>query len=61
MIDKKDMPTWIYLQRVPDAADSWDGHSEFENLGEMTWCVDKINDSDIRYVLDNSQLKGLDR
>ena len=41
----KDMPNIIYLQ-IQDEI------SEFDDLGECTWCVDKINDSDIKYILE---------
>ena len=44
MIKKKDMPKKIYIQIE-------DHLGEFDELGEATWCVDKINDSDIEYVL----------
>ena len=44
MIAHKDMPKLIYLQIE-------DGVGEFDELGEATWCVDKINDSDIEYML----------
>ena len=47
MIEKKEMPTWIYIQR--------EDHDEFDDLAEMTWSADRINDSDVRYVFDNSQ------
>ena len=40
------MPKIIYLQVE-------DNISEFDEIGEMTWCVDKINDSDIKYVLES--------
>jgi len=35
-------PDWIYLQ--------WEGDGE----GDVTWCVDKINDDDIKYLCDGA-------
>ena len=43
-LQKKDMPKTIYIQIE-------DHIGEFSDLGECTWCVDKINDSDIEYRL----------
>ena len=41
------MPKVIYIQ-IEDYL------SEFDELGECTWCVDRINNSDIEYKLVNS-------
>ena len=40
----RDMPKVIYLQ-VEDQI------SDFTDLGECTWSVDRINKSDIAYIL----------
>ena len=48
MLKLKDMPKKIYLQ-IEDKI------SNFTDLGECTWCVDKINESDIAYVLKISE------
>ena len=45
MITQEDMPKIIYLQ-IDD--DSFDG---IERAEEATWCVDRINDSDIEYMM----------
>ena len=54
MIKKKDMPKKIYIQ-VEDSI------GEFGDLGEATWCVDKINDSDIEYRLVERKAKKCDK
>ena len=48
----KNIPKKIYLQ-VPDNEDVKD----FKDLFEVTWCVDKINDSDIEYIFAASDYK----
>ena len=45
-IKMKNIPNKIYLQigeKTPKDAD-------FEELNEVTWCQDRINDNDIEYV-----------
>ncbi len=41
----KDLPKKIYLQ-VGDEADS------FDELHEVTWCADQIEDSDVGYLIE---------
>lgn len=43
----KEAPKKIYLQ--------WDGETELSE-GQITWCVDRINDSDVEY--DMAKLMG---
>ena len=56
---KKNIPKVIYLQIGKD----WDSENFYESLhrdtGEtgITWCEDKINDNDIRYILDKRHIK----
>jgi hypothetical protein len=38
----KEAPKNIFLQ--------WDGETELSE-GQITWCVDRINDSDVEYIL----------
>ena len=38
-----DIPDVIYLQAYDDSQNDWEG---------VTWCVDQINDTDVKYVLD---------
>ena len=52
MFKLKDMPKVVYLQ-VEDQI------SSFTDLGECTWCVDKINKSDIAYVLKISRNRSV--
>ena len=46
MTDYKQIPERIYLQVHEDDVWAKDLH-----IGETTWCVDKINDTDVEYVL----------
>lgn len=39
----KEYPAEIYLQVVPD-------DSEYYEPGTITWCEDKINSSDVKYI-----------
>ena len=49
-----DAPKRIWLQHDPE-----DEGRLFKDAGEVTWCQDKINDSDIKYVrADLANLKG---
>ena len=41
------MPEIIYLQIEDDLGSL----AEPDNFGQCTWCVDKINNSDIKYIL----------
>jgi len=49
------IPEVIYLQVYGDG-------DKFEGLppegAEITWCADRINDSDVRYVIDRRHLKA---
>ena len=47
------MPKEIYIQIEDDLGSLIDD----DDLGACTWCVDKINDTDVRYVLDPSNLR----
>jgi len=42
MIKKLDVPKEIFLQICPEHGIS---------CGDVTWCVDRVNGSDVRYVL----------
>lgn len=44
-------PKVIWLQIGEDA-------ETYEGFEGVTWCVDQINDTDIRYVLDEKDLKN---
>jgi hypothetical protein len=46
----KNVPETIYLQ----VGDDEDDFNEAQLCGEITWCCDKINDTDIEYVLKGS-------
>ena len=48
MIKRKDMPEVIYIQRE-------DNSFEYDEIGELTWSDTRINDSDIKYVLDKNE------
>lgn len=43
----KNIPIKIYLQVDPDNKNPED----FNDLTEVTWCVNKINDNDLEYIL----------
>jgi hypothetical protein len=47
------LPKEIYLQIGEDC----DCEELDFSSNEITWCVDKINNNDIRYVLDKRQIK----
>ena len=55
---RKNIPKEIYLQ-ISDDCDTDDFLKETKIAGDagITWCEDKINDNDIRYVLDKRQAK----
>jgi hypothetical protein len=48
-------PKVIYLQFYDDEKPDVDTISP----GDVTWCADKINDSDIRYVIDKRHLRRI--
>lgn len=43
----KNLPKKIYLQIGEDTPKDFD----FNNLGGVSWCDERINDNDIEYVL----------
>ena len=42
----KNIPEKIYLQVDPEN----ENPNDFNDLHEVTWCQDKINDNDIEYI-----------
>ena len=57
---RKNIPKEIYLQ-ISDDCDTDDFLKETKIVGDegevgITWCEDKINDNDIRYVLDKRHI-----
>jgi hypothetical protein len=53
--EMKNIPQKIYLQVGEDI--SYHENGDFKELEEVRWCADKINDTDIEYVLAASQRK----
>jgi len=58
---RKNIPKEIYLQ-ISDDCNTDDFLEETKIVGDegdagITWCEDKINDNDIRYVLDKRHIK----
>ena len=57
---RKNIPKIIYLQ-ISDDCDTNDFLEESRIAGNavcgITWCENKINDNDIRYVLDKRHIK----
>ena len=49
-----EMPKEIYIQIEDDLGDLIDENGD---LGACTWCVDKINDTDVKYILDPGSLR----
>ncbi len=47
----KNVPKKIYLQTGIDD----DMEEDFNNLREVTWCKDRVNKSDICYVMKNNK------
>ena len=43
----KNLPKRIFLQIDPEN----EKPEDFKELSEVTWCEDRINDSDIEYIL----------
>jgi len=48
---KKNIPKVIYLQIGEDCE-----KKDFSDLEGITWCEDRINKNDIRYILDKRQI-----
>ena len=48
---KKNIPKVIYLQIGEDCEEK-----DFSDLEGITWCEDRINKNDIRYILDKRQI-----
>ena len=48
---KKNIPKVIYLQIGEDCEEK-----DFSDLERITWCEDRINKNDIRYILDKRQI-----
>ena len=54
---RKNIPEEIYLQISDDRdTDNFLEESKIAGDAGITWCEDKINDNDIRYVLDKRQI-----
>jgi hypothetical protein len=53
----KNIPEKIYLQ--VDTEDE-ELYNDFEELQEVTWCQDKINDNDIEYIK-NDVVRNIER
>ena len=55
----KNVPKIIYLQVDPENEDP----DNFNDLSEVTWCKDKINDTDIEYCLSggSEHKKGIEK
>lgn len=47
----KDIPQKIYLQTGEEKPTEYENEWSFTDCAEVTWCKDKIFDSDIKYVL----------
>lgn len=43
---------WLQINPGENEMDDWEGDPD-----EITWCVDKINESDVRYIIDKRHLK----
>ena len=56
MTKPKNVPKTIYLQ-VGEDCDNKDDFRELVIRNDITWCQDKINKNDIRYVLDKRQIR----
>lgn len=56
MTKPKNVPKTIYLQ-VGEDCDNKDDFRELVIQSDITWCQDKINKNDIRYVLDKRQIR----
>ncbi len=51
----KNIPKVIYLQTGLTKEESKD--CDFNELEEVTWCADRINKTDIKYVLEDKKKK----
>jgi len=49
---EKNIPKVIYLQIGEDCEEK-----DFSDLEGITWCEDRINKNDIRYILDKRQIQ----
>jgi hypothetical protein len=49
----KNLPKKIYLQVDPE--NECDENTDFNSLAGVSWCEERINDSDIEYVLKEPQ------
>ena len=49
---EKNIPKVIYLQIGEDCE-----KKDFSDLEGITWCEDRINKNDIRYILDKRQIQ----
>lgn len=47
----KNIPKNIYLQVNPDGDSS---EIDFKDLSEVSWCADKINETDLKYQLNET-------
>ncbi len=52
-------PDTIYLQTCGDCCGQDCENCDFDTLGEVTWCKDKINDSDTAYFSEEAVRKLL--
>jgi hypothetical protein len=50
----KNIPQKIYLQIGEDVSTK-ENDSDFNNLAGVSWCADKINNTDIEYVLKSEE------
>lgn len=48
----KNLPEKIYLQTFCEGDE---GETAFEDLADVTWCAEQINESDIEYILAQPQ------
>jgi len=51
-LEMKNLPKEIYLQIEPEMPE------DFNELYGVTWCNEKINKTDIRYIIDKRHLKS---
>ncbi len=50
----KNLPEKIYLQVDPEK----EYPEDFNELSEVTWCIDRICDTDIEYALKKTTIKS---
>ena len=53
----KGIPKRIFLQIGEDISPK--DNIDFKELGEVTWCLDKINKTDIEYILKTKKKKNM--